>query len=84
MPVAAEDELELRDEPPPNSDARPPLELPESLTELAVMVPLLPAIPSTTTESPGWMPLAPTLSSLVIFDSGVVTTATVFPLVSVT
>jgi hypothetical protein len=88
VPVAPEDELELRaDEPPPNSDAMPPvplLELPESLTELAVTVPLLPAIPSTTTESPGWIALEPTLASLVIFDSAVVTTATVLPLVSVT
>ena len=59
-------------------------ELPESVTELAVIVPLLPVIPSTTMLSPGWIALLLTLSDFVIFDSGVVTTATVLPLVSVT
>jgi hypothetical protein len=80
--------FELLDVELPNSEARPPpplvLELPESVTELAVTVPLLVVMPSTTTESPGWIAPAPTLSDFVTFDSGVVTTATVLPLVSVT
>jgi hypothetical protein len=84
-----DDELVVLRDAPPNSEASAPPPLPEppapeSLTELAVIVPLLPLIPSTTTESPGWIALAPTPTDFVIFDDPVVTTATVFPLVSVT
>ncbi len=59
-------------------------EAPESVTELATTVPVLPVIPSTTTVSPGWIAPALTLSDFLILDSGVVSTATVLPLVSVT
>src|ERR1019366_8305667 len=62
--------------------ALPPL--PESLSELAVTVPLLALIPLTTTESPGCTEFEPTETDLVIFDSGVVSTSTIVPAVVVT
>src|ERR1019366_5390121 len=58
--------------------------LPESLSELAVTVPLLALIPLTTTESPGCTEFEPTETDLVIFDSGVVSTSTIVPAVVVT
>jgi len=88
-----EEELEEEDDddaedPPPKSEARPPRPdappVPESVTALAVTVPLVAVMPVTTSESPGRIALRPTDCDLVTFATDGTTTSTVPPAVVVT
>ena len=65
-----------------------PVALPEAaeltLIEVALMLPFLALLPSTTTVAPGWMLFAFVLTVFVTFDPAAALTLTVLPWLSVT
>jgi hypothetical protein len=66
------------------ADVAPPEAAELTLIELALMLPFLALLPSTTTVAPGWMALAFVPTVFVTFDPAAALTLTVLPWLSVT